>query len=95
MSALTQGSCCAASSTLGSLTSTPRSPATLFVNASMALGASGSLTWQLTPEGQGTRVELVYAVGGYKPGGLQAMAPVVDKVLAEQLQRLKAYVEKS
>jgi len=59
-----------------------------------ALGVSGSMTWQLMPEGAGTRVELVYAVGGYKPGGLQAMAPLVDKVLEEQLQRLKSYVEK-
>jgi uncharacterized protein YndB with AHSA1/START domain len=59
-----------------------------------AFGLSGSLTWQLAPEGAGTQVELTYVVGGYKPGGLQAMAPVVDKVLAEQLRRLKAYVEK-
>ena len=59
-----------------------------------ALAVSGSMTWQLTPDGTGTKVELVYAVGGYKPGSLQAMAPVVDGVLGEQLRRLKAYVEK-
>jgi hypothetical protein len=59
-----------------------------------AFGLSGSMTWQLAPEGSGTRVELTYVVGGYKPGGLQAMAPVVDQVLAGQLRRLKAYVEK-
>lgn len=59
-----------------------------------AFGLSGSMTWQLAPEGAGTRVELTYVVGGYNPGGLQAMAPVVDKVLAEQLLRLKAYAEK-
>jgi uncharacterized protein YndB with AHSA1/START domain len=59
-----------------------------------ALAVSGSMTWQLTPDGAGTKVEVVYAVGGYKPGGLQAMAPVVDSVLGEQLRRLKAYVEK-
>jgi hypothetical protein len=33
-------------------------------------------------------------VGGYAPGGLAAMAPIVDKVLAAQLERLKAFVEK-
>jgi uncharacterized protein YndB with AHSA1/START domain len=59
-----------------------------------AFGVNGSMTWQLTPEGPGTIVELVYVVGGYKPGGLKEIAPVVDKVLAEQLQRLKAYIEK-
>jgi hypothetical protein len=59
-----------------------------------ALAASGSMTWQLTPDETGTRVELVYAVGGYKPGGLGAMAPLVDKVLAGQLERLKSYIER-
>jgi len=59
-----------------------------------ALAVSGSMTWQLTPDGAGTRVELVYAVGGYKPGGLGDMAALVDKVLAGQLDRLKAYAEK-
>jgi uncharacterized protein YndB with AHSA1/START domain len=59
-----------------------------------ALAVSGSMTWLLTPEGTGTRVELIYAVGGYKPGGLADMAALVDKVLAGQLERLKAYVER-
>jgi len=59
-----------------------------------ALGLNGSMTWTLKPEGAGTQVELVYAVGGYRPGGLDAMAPIVDKVLADQLHRLKAYCEK-
>lgn len=59
-----------------------------------ALAVSGSMTWHLTPDGRGTKVEVVYAVGGYKPGGLQAMAPVVDNVVGEQLRRLKNYIEK-
>ncbi len=59
-----------------------------------AMGVSGSMTWQFKPEGAGTRVDLVYTVGGYSPGGLESIAPLADKVLAEQLQRLKAYVEK-
>lgn len=59
-----------------------------------ALGVSGSLTWQFKPDGTGTSAELVYSVGGYSSGGLQAIAPLADKVLNEQLQRLKAFVEK-
>ena len=50
-----------------------------------ALGVSGSMTWQFTPEGAGTHVDLVYTVGGYSPGGLEGIAP---------LQRLRVYVEK-
>ena len=60
-----------------------------------ASGVSGSLTWQLKPEGEGTSVDLVYVVGGYYPGGFETIAPLADKVLGEQLQRLKAYIERS
>ncbi len=59
-----------------------------------SMGVSGSLTWQLMPEGDRTQVVLTYAVGGYLPGGFDKIAPVADKVLAEQLGRLKAYIEK-
>lgn len=57
-------------------------------------GVAGSLTWQFSPEGTGARVELIYAVGGYLPGGFEKIAPLADKVLGELLERLKAYVEK-
>jgi hypothetical protein len=59
-----------------------------------AFAVNGSMTWQFEPEGAGTRVEVIYVVGGYMPGGLQKMAPAVDKVLGEQLQRLKIFIEK-
>lgn len=38
-------------------------------------------------------MELTYNVGGYAPGGLKPLAPLVDSVLAEQVKRLKAFVE--
>jgi hypothetical protein len=59
-----------------------------------ASGVAGSLTWEFAPEGTGTRVDLVYVVGGYHPGGFEKIAPVTDKVLGEMLGRLKAYIEK-
>ncbi len=56
-------------------------------------GATGTLTIVLEPMHKDTRVEVVYAVGGYLPDGLNTWAAPVDKVLTEQLSRLKAYVE--
>lgn len=59
-----------------------------------AAAVNGSMTWTLLPEGRGTKVELTYVVGGYGEGGLKALAPLVDRVVGEQLARLKAFVEK-
>ena len=58
------------------------------------MGVQGALTWTLGPgPAGGTVVTQTYDVGGYAPGGLAALAPIVDRVLGEQLARLKAYVE--
>jgi hypothetical protein len=60
-----------------------------------ATGLAGSLTWQLEPRGGGTKLTVTYAVGGYFPGGADALANPVDQVMARQLARLKALVERS
>lgn len=57
------------------------------------MGASGGLIWKLSAANGGTQVEWTYAVSGFRPGGLGALAPAVDGVLAVQLQRLKRFVE--
>jgi len=59
------------------------------------LGVTGRMTWQIAPNGQGSRVTMTYAVGGYVPGGLDKLADPVDKVLAEQVALLKAHVERT
>lgn len=56
-------------------------------------GDTGTLTLVLEPLNKDTRVQLIYAVGGYLPDGLNTWAAPVDKVLTEQLTRLKNYVE--
>src|SRR5215467_1872361 len=56
-------------------------------------GVSAVGNFILSPEGDGTRLEFTYRVGGYTPGGLTQLAPVVDRVWAEQIGRLKNYVE--
>lgn len=58
------------------------------------MGVSGNMTWEFfDAEGGGTRVRFAYAVGGYRPGGLDTIADPVDYVIGESLTRLKSYVE--
>jgi hypothetical protein len=54
---------------------------------------AGTMTWTLSQAGDATRVELSYAVGGFRVGGFRDIAAVVDGVLRGQLLRLKAFVE--
>lgn len=59
------------------------------------MGVNGNLTIEFDddPEAEGgSVVTLRYAVGGYREGGLDAVAGPVDAVLGEQLSRLAAYV---
>ena len=56
-------------------------------------GADGTLSWTLKPGEGGTTVTLSYVVGGYIRSGMEQWAPRVDRVLDEQLQRLKGFVE--
>ena len=57
------------------------------------LGAGGNMLWEFADDEGGTRVKFTYAVGGYRPGGLEEFAAPVDYVIGEALQRLKTYIE--
>ncbi len=57
------------------------------------MGLDGNMTWEFEDAGEGTRVRFTYAVGGYSPTGLDTIAPAVDGVIGEALERLKRYVE--
>ena len=57
------------------------------------MGVDGNMTWEFFDVDEGTRVKFTYAVGGYRPGGLGAIAVPVDYVIGEALLRLKAHVE--
>jgi uncharacterized protein YndB with AHSA1/START domain len=56
-------------------------------------GVDGTLAWTLKPAEGGTDVTQSYVVGGYIRSGMEQWAPRVDRVLDEQLQRLKSFVE--
>ncbi len=55
---------------------------------------TGTLTWTLAPaEGGGTEIVMSYIVGGYIRGpGAAGFAPIVDRVMAQQLDGLRAYL---
>ena len=57
------------------------------------MATTGVATFTLAPSGDTTDLTLEYAMGGYSPKGLNALAPIVDMVFKEQITRLKNYVE--
>jgi len=56
-------------------------------------GVAGTLTWKLTSSTDNTRVQLSYSVGGFIDGGFEKVAPLVESVLRQQLDRLKQFAE--
>lgn len=59
-----------------------------------AMGVDGALSWEIKEVDGATEFSQTYAVGGYIPGGGKGFAPVVDKVMTSQIDRLKAFAEK-
>jgi uncharacterized protein YndB with AHSA1/START domain len=58
-----------------------------------ASGLAGSMTWKLNGSAENTRVQLSYSVGGFIDGGFEKIAPAVESMLSDQLNRLKLFVE--
>lgn len=56
-------------------------------------GVAGSMTWKLTGEVNQTHLEFSYSVGGFIQGGFEKIAPAVEAMLREQLDRLKLFIE--
>lgn len=57
------------------------------------MGVAAALTFRLEPAGTGTRLHVRYAVGGFAPDGLGALAAPVDSVLGQQIESLKRVAE--
>ena len=57
------------------------------------MGVSGNMTWEFETVEDATKVRFTYAVGGYRPGGLDVISGPVDAVIGEALARLKAQIE--
>lgn len=58
-----------------------------------AEAVTGTLTFTLEPEGAEIKVTMTYVVGGYMRAGGEALAPAVDRVMAHQLDLMKAAAE--
>ncbi|HEY6391701.1 MAG TPA: hypothetical protein VIX89_10515 [Bryobacteraceae bacterium] len=57
------------------------------------IGAAGNMRAQLSASEGGTKLEVVYAVTGYLPAGMNTFAAPVNSVLTEQFTRLKNFIE--
>ena len=59
-----------------------------------SMAVTGSMRFAFEDHEKGTRLTYTYAVGGYAPQGLEALAEPVDQVQLGQLKRLQAYIDK-
>jgi uncharacterized protein YndB with AHSA1/START domain len=58
-----------------------------------ASGLAGSMTWKLMGAADNTQLELSYSVGGFSYERFEKIAPAVEGMLREQLDRLKLFIE--
>ena len=58
-----------------------------------SMGVAGTMTFTLTPDKDGTKLEVTYALAGYQPQGMNSWAAPYDRMLTEQVTRLKNFVE--
>jgi uncharacterized protein YndB with AHSA1/START domain len=57
------------------------------------LAVDGAMTWSIQSVPGGTDISLSYVVGGYVKDGFDELSKASDRVLAEQLLRLKKLVD--
>lgn len=58
------------------------------------MAVTGTWTLEFAEAGGATTVTSTYVVGGHARNGFAMIAPAVDQVIAEQVQRLKAFAER-
>lgn len=59
-----------------------------------SLAATGTMTFQISPAEGESKLDVVYAVAGYLPAGMNTWAAPVDGVLKLQITRLKNLIER-
>ena len=57
------------------------------------MAVAGSLTFALSEAAGKTTIALMYKVGGYLAGGLDAMSKPADAMLSGSMQRLKRFID--
>jgi len=58
-----------------------------------SLAATGTMSIGFSAADGGTKISVIYTVGGYSADGLNKWAAPVDMVVHEQFDRLRSYVE--
>lgn len=58
-----------------------------------AMAVTGTMVIEFASSNGGTKMDVTYAVAGYRPEGMMDLAPVVDSVLTGLMVRLKNYAE--
>ena len=57
------------------------------------MGVEGVMTWNVKSEAAGAAVSFTYTVGGYAKDGFGEMSKMADRMLGEQIERLKRLVD--
>jgi hypothetical protein len=57
------------------------------------LAVQGRMVWQIEADETGSSITFLYRVHGYLEGGFEGIAPAVDGVIGEQLERLGTRLE--
>ena len=57
------------------------------------LGADGAMTWILKSGAHGTDISVSYTLGGYAKDGFDAGSKAADRVLGEQIERLRKLID--
>ncbi|MGO9931770.1 MAG: SRPBCC family protein [Steroidobacteraceae bacterium] len=57
------------------------------------MGVDGAMTWSLKSNANGTDISATYAAGGYSKDGFDELSKAVDRVLGEQIERLKKFID--
>jgi len=58
------------------------------------MAAQGRMIWKVDPSPEGSTVTFTYLVSGSVEGGFTAIAPAVDGVIGQQIERLADYLGK-
>lgn len=59
----------------------------------LTMPVNGRMTWKVEATETGSRITFTYLVTGHPSANLEAIAPAVDGVIGEQLDRLKELLE--
>ncbi|HTD72067.1 MAG TPA: hypothetical protein VK652_00965 [Steroidobacteraceae bacterium] len=57
------------------------------------LGVDGAMTWALKSGANGTDISVSYTLGGYAKDGFDAASKAADRVLGEQIERLRKLID--